>query len=343
MKLGSVYGVLRNTHLDLPIPLIHGFSRYITAMHRHQNQPFTTEVSSRSVFYYADRSSRQWIKRKTDGYITTAGDLLVEIKDPLRLSSTEEQQLRQHLATNNFVFYQYRPDAHYSASGYQHICARLGLVNTVSNPVADANDISRIQVRDNSHDKEYIPYTDRALKWHTDGYYNTANNQVNAFVLHCIRNAQSGGSNSFLDHELAYLLLLQQNPRWVDALSSRDVMTIPANMSGATTIRTAYSGPVFDFSGKKPSIYMRFTERQHNIVWKDDDEVQDALSALRKILHQDNPWKIEILLEPGQGVISNNVLHRRDAFQDNHHAESKRCLDRIRFHDRVEENMAVSI
>ena len=54
---------------------------------------------------------------------------------------------------------------------------------------------------------EFIPYTDRALNWHTDGYYYPASRRIRTFILHCLEPAASGGVNRLLDHEIAYSLL----------------------------------------------------------------------------------------------------------------------------------------
>ena len=49
--------------------------------------------------------------------------------------------------------------------------------------------------------------TSRAIRWHTDGYYNPPERQIRAMILHCVRTAASGGENRVFDHELAYLAL----------------------------------------------------------------------------------------------------------------------------------------
>jgi len=312
------------------------YLRTFIAMHRHHNQPSTAEVKFGPLVHGADLDFQRWKSQKFEKTNTNADDLLVEIKDPLNLTSNEEKQLRQVVSQNNFVIYQYQPGKDYSVSGYQHLCNRLGLTNTISNLAANDDDVSLIQVSGKIHDKEYVPYTNQALKWHTDGYYNEPDQLVQSFVLHCIHAAHQGGANSFMDHEIAYLLLHERNPDWVEALSASDVMTIPANTQGRKILRAAFQGPVFDTSITDARVYMRFTERKRNILWKQQDDVLQAIVALGEILNQPNPWKIDITLEPGQGVICNNVLHRREAFQDDNNSGNRRCFHRIRYQDRVD-------
>ena len=59
---------------------------------------------------------------------------------------------------------------------------------------ADASGITAITVASHGCGQDYIPYTNRGLSWHTDGYYNPSDMPVRAMVLHCIRDAASGGS-----------------------------------------------------------------------------------------------------------------------------------------------------
>ena len=53
--------------------------------------------------------------------------------------------------------------------------AQLGLHRLDANWLADEDGVSRIAVSQ-AHDGRggFIPYTDRAIRWHTDGYYHPA-------------------------------------------------------------------------------------------------------------------------------------------------------------------------
>ena len=65
----------------------------------------------------------------------------------------------------------------------------------------------------------FIPYTNRAIQWHTDGYYHLAERRIRAMVLHCVRPAALGGANRLLDHELAWIALRDWT-RHVQALAA---------------------------------------------------------------------------------------------------------------------------
>ena len=49
----------------------------------------------------------------------------------------------------------------------------------------------------------------------------------------------------FIDHELIYIRLHDQDPRLTRALMQADTMTIPANWENGTEIRSAQTGPRF--------------------------------------------------------------------------------------------------
>ncbi|MCK7502176.1 MAG: TauD/TfdA family dioxygenase [Comamonadaceae bacterium] len=95
----------------------------------------------------------------------------------------------------------------------------------------------------------YIPYTTRPIKWHTDGYYNPPERQVRGMVLHCVRPAASGGENALMDHEIAYILLRDEDPGHIRALMAPDAMTIPAREEEGEVARGDQPGPVFSVDG----------------------------------------------------------------------------------------------
>ena len=64
----------------------------------------------------------------------------------------------------------------------------------------ESNEISTITPLENKK-INYIPYTDKPLNWHTDGYYDKKS--IFSWLLHCVHPATHGGENYLLDHELA--------------------------------------------------------------------------------------------------------------------------------------------
>jgi hypothetical protein len=78
---------------------------------------------------------------------------------------------------------------------------------------------------------------------------------------------------------------------------------------------------------------MRYTVRVNNVIWADDDMTREALAFLSEILGSDSSYIYRGLLEPGMGLISNNVLHDRAAFTDD--ATQQRHYYRARYFDRL--------
>ena len=69
------------------------------------------------------------------------------------------------------------------------LTAQLGLGDPDQNLCADADGLSPIQVHPEGVRQRYIPYTDKKLNWHTDGYYHRPDRIIRAMLLHCIRPA----------------------------------------------------------------------------------------------------------------------------------------------------------
>jgi len=182
----------------------------------------------------------------------------------------------------------------------------------------------------------YIPYTDRPLSWHTDGYYNPLDRQVRAWVLHCASDAASGGENGLLDHEIAYILLRDHDPALVAALMAPDAMTIPPNTEEGTEVRGAQSGPVFSVDSETGTLHMRYSARKRNITWKQDPATIAAVRFLEDTLTGTCPYILHHRLAPGQGVISNNVLHNRTGFRDDPATGRRRLIYRARYYDRID-------
>jgi len=193
---------------------------------------------------------------------------------------------------------------------------QFGLYSLDDNLGADADGVTALQAVDNGDERAlYIPYTNRALNWHTDGYYNAPERRINAFTLYCLRQADRGGGNCLFDHEMMYLLIRDRSPQLLEALMSPDLMRIPANVQNNTVIRAEESGPVFSLRKECGGLNMRYTSRPHNIVWKADKRSERALNLIREILMEGSAL-MEIRLSAGQGIICNNLLHGRQAFHD---------------------------
>jgi alpha-ketoglutarate-dependent taurine dioxygenase len=209
--------------------------------------------------------------------------------------------------------------------------ARLGLERLQANPLADEDGISSLEVAPEKSGRGYIPYSNRRLLWHTDGYYNPPETRIRAFLLHCVRPAAEGGENRLLDPEIAYILLRDADPQYVKALSAPDAMTIPANEEDPAAQRGAQTGPVFSEDGG--ALHMRYTARTRSIEWRPDEVTQAAVRHLRQILDSDSPYVFRLKLQGGQGLVCNNVLHDRSEFTDAPGAG--RLVYRARYADRI--------
>jgi alpha-ketoglutarate-dependent taurine dioxygenase len=211
---------------------------------------------------------------------------------------------------------------------------QLGLRRLDGNLCADEDKITSLQVVETGRHKTYIPYTNKRLSWHTDGYYNPPERQIRGMLLHCVENAAEGGVNQLLDHEWAYIHLRDQNPAYISALMHPQAMTIPPNTAEGDELRGEQTGPVFSVMPDNQSLHMRYSARTRNVAWREDTVTQEAQACLTEFLASNSPYIIQYRLQPGEGVITNNVLHNRTAFKDE--AQGKhRLLYRARYYDRI--------
>ncbi len=282
-----------------------------------------------------DFAYQHWRSEKLAQHPTDIEDLIVPITDPFDISTEEANQLAERIKRCNMAIYSIGqlPDNPADKDMINSIGNRFGLTHLDNNLYADEDAISSLTVTASKADKGYIPYTNRPIAWHTDGYYNSGNQQIRAMLLHCVRPAKEGGQNQLLDHEIAYILLRDLNPEYIAALSVENAMSIPANIADGQEIRPAVSGPVFSLD-PEGNLHMRYTARTRSIEWLDDPQVQAAKTALEDILKTPSAYHLHGKLQAGQGLLCNNVLHTRSKFE----ADSDRLLFRARYFDRISLN-----
>ncbi len=274
-----------------------------------------------------------WRKAKLAGYPGSAGELIVEVANPKALTPVEHEALLARCRKANLAIYA-TPCGNAPDKGILLEMGRqFGLTHLDANYLSDTDAITTLTVAEEGHAKgEFIPYTNRPLRWHTDGYYNIPDRRIRGMTLHCVQPAPSGGENALLDHEIAYLLLRDENPAYVGALMLEDVMTIPPREDESGIARAAETGSVFDVL-EGGQLYMRYTARTKSIAWKQDEATQTALAALEKILAADSPYMFRNRLDAGMGLLCNNVLHDRTGYIDN--PDAPRTLYRGRYMDRI--------
>ncbi|MDY6993330.1 MAG: TauD/TfdA family dioxygenase, partial [Pseudomonadota bacterium] len=252
---------------------------------------------------------------------------VIEIHNPYQLTASERIQLMSQCQKFNFALYQIAADKPIEKAALQALAAQLGLTRLDHNLCADDEGIAALQVVAHGRAQEYIPYTNRPINWHTDGYYNPFAQQVHAILMHCVRPALTGGENQLLDHEIAYIQLRDHNPEYITALMAPKVMTIPANFEQGVEIRPTQTGPVFSVNPHTGKLHMRYTARTRSIIWQ--QEAKAALTALTQLLNNDSPYITRHRLTANQGIICNNVLHNRAGFTDGTEAEQKRYNNRF--------------
>jgi hypothetical protein len=274
---------------------------------------------------------RRWREAKLAAAPRSSEELIVEVRDPRALTSAEHEALADRIRRCNMAIY--TSPLHAEDADIPRLLGRqFGLEHLDANWLAGEDGISSIRVFDGGTRRQYIPYTDKPIKWHTDGYYNPPERQIRAMVLHCVRSAVQGGDNRLMDHEMVYLMLRDENPQHICALMQPDAMTIPERVDETDGVRGAQSGPVFSLDDAG-NLHMRYTARTRSIEWKQDEATLAAVAALERLLASDTPHILHARLEPGMGLLCNNVLHDRSAFTDEE--LRPRLLYRARYLDRI--------
>lgn len=308
------------------------------------NQIFANAVASRLDFDPFDLDDpaaySRWRQWKLDLAPRRAEDLVVPVRDPRALSGPEFDALADLCRKTNLAFYAGPASSGEDKRIPTRIGERFGLSRLDANWLADEDGVSCITPGLGEARQDFIPYTERPIRWHTDGYYNPPARQIRSMVLHCVRPAAQGGDNAVLDHEIAYLLLRDENPDYVRALSAPRAMTIPARADETGEARGEEAGPVFSTDPDSGDLQMRYTARTRSIFWHDDPTTRAAVDFLQRLLDAPPgryPWIHRLRMTVGMGLICNNVLHDRGGFSDPPAATSgqRRLLYRARFCERI--------
>jgi len=279
-------------------------------------------------------SYARWRESKLAGRPRRAEELIVEVRDARDPSAAELAEIRRRCAVANMAVYASARATATDKDIPRILGERLGLGALRSNPLADEDGISSLETRPEKTALGYIPYSNRRLLWHTDGYYNAPEERIRAFILHCARPAATGGDNHLLDPDIAYILLRDADPAYIEALSAPDAMTIPANPGEGFEARPARSGPVFSEDGG--ALHVRYTARTRSIEWARRATLRAAVAFLQRTLEAGPGYVLPVRLAPGQGLVCNNVLHDRSAFTDDPAPGAGRLVFRARYSRRVE-------
>lgn len=285
-----------------------------------------------------ERGYQAWRERKLAEYPRCAEDLRLEIARLDEPSAAEMLALTARCRRANMAIYTATAGAtpagpDQTRASIRGLSAAFGLSLREDHRSAEDDGIVAIEVSETSAKRGFIPYTRKALNWHTDGYYNPVGAPIRAMLLHCVRPAASGGENALLDPEIAYLRLRDRSPALAAAMMHPEAMTIPQSVEEDGSVRPTVTGPVFIVENGGRRLTTRYTARTRNIHWRDDDDTRAAVALLDRLLaHQEEPLILTYRLNAGEGLLCNNVMHTRTSFEED---GSGRLLYRVRYRDRI--------
>ncbi len=274
----------------------------------------------------------RWCDTRREAYATGGPGRWIDIGDPFRLRLAERDAIAGECARFNLALYRFARGGS-DPGALSAFASAMGLHRRDPTLGADHRGVASVRVERSRHGPEMIPFTSRALNWHTDGYYNTPEQSVRAVVMHCAAPAASGGESALLDPDLVFTALHERDPALVEALAHPRAMTVPPHEAGGAVVRPARAGPVFRFVDGPRSLHMRYTMRTRSIRWRSTPDTARAVAALEAAIASLAASQVRVRLEAGEGVICNNVLHRRSGFVDGE--DSPRTLLRIRSFDPV--------
>ena len=104
----------------------------------------------------------------------------VKIPDIENITIKDRKKISSNIEKYNFTLFELNDCTN---SNLLKFANNLGLEKIIQNPYSDKNGVSNITAIKDKRQGEYIPYTNKKLNWHTDGYYNSEKEEVRAFIL----------------------------------------------------------------------------------------------------------------------------------------------------------------
>jgi len=274
-----------------------------------------------------------WRDEKLANAPAQLDDCIVEIQNPFKLSNTEKNKIISLCQKGNFALFQIQPVEQYGEA-IININQQLGLKDFDAHLFVKTGGLAHITQSDDKDQGEFIPYTDKNIGWHTDGYYNAINERIRAFSLFCVNPAAQGGVNEWVDPQMIYLLLREDNVDVAKTLTHPQAMSIPEHKVDGKVRRATSTGPIFFIDEPTNELYMRYTQRKKNIEFLNSLEIKQAVEHLDALLKTNTDHHFKHLMQSGQGLLCNNVLHKRNAFTDD--KDNPRLLLRGRYFNRIE-------
>jgi alpha-ketoglutarate-dependent taurine dioxygenase len=275
---------------------------------------------------------KYWRDEKLANAVSRIEECLVEIANPYVLTDAEKGKIQQLCQYNNFALFETRAQDNY-AEAIMQFNRQFGLTDQDQHLYADGDGLARISQSDQQKQAEFIPYTDKAIGWHTDGYYNSVEQRIRAFSLFCVTPASAGGENQWIDSQMVYLLLRENNIDVATALTHPKAMSIPAHIVDGVSRRKTSIGPIFFTDQRTKQLMMRYTQRKRNIEFYDSTEIKQAIALLDDLLNAHTAHHFQHLMRANQGIICNNVVHNRSKFVDD--KSTPRLLLRGRYFNSV--------
>ena len=269
---------------------------------------------------------KRWKDKKLESFTRNIDHLTVQVSNPNSISKPEKNKVISLLRSNNLAFFNIDNISYKDKSSIKRFAFQIGLGDYEFDSRSDDDGLTEIKEhKHNDKISEYIPYTTKELNWHTDGYYNNKDNSILSWLLFCNTQSEKGGVNKYLDHEISYILFNDVSNKIKD-LMLENTCCIPENLM---TGRKDVLNPVYMFDDEK--LHMKFSMRKKNIIW--NDASLKAINILKSIIEDSSEYHITKKFTEGEGVITNNVIHKRTAFTNS--KNKNRLLYRLRSKRRV--------
>ena len=269
---------------------------------------------------------KRWKELKLANFTGDIGKLTIDIKNPHSLTKNEASKCSDIIERGNILFFRLENEFADIKDSLLKLSKQFGMDDFEILESSEKSGLTKIEVSDEDKIKsEYVPYTNKALNWHTDGYYNDVSDPILSWMLFCHSDSDIGGENRFIDHEIVYILFNEMSDSLNDLLLEQ-AFTIPENKNNN---RKEISGYVFKLLSNK--LHMRFTMREKNIIW--NKKIMKSIKLLKSIILENENYQIKHKLKPNEGVISNNIIHMRTSFTNSDN--KNRLLYRLRSKKRI--------
>ncbi len=244
------------------------------------------------IFTAKSEEFLRWAEKKEKNIPQNIDGISVNIHDINNVKNSEIAKIKETINKYNSCIYSSKIALKSNANLLKF--AELVGMKTYDCNNLETNEISTITPLA-SNKINYIPYTDKSLNWHTDGYYDRKS--IFSWLLHCVNPATQGGENYLLDHELVLReYVIRHND--INNLMAEDALTIPESKD---TSRSEISTYIFSFENKYKKLHMRFSMRKDNIDMS--PKASGAITKLKKIIENDcGKYSLTYKLQKNEGL-----------------------------------------